>query len=118
MMGAQTMTLHGKKPFHVLAITIFLLAAAPYSSRAMVFIETHIATGAIAYLQDKVITLDTGISYYPASPGIKVGVGVGSQVTLRFFTDPEGKNRYTQVAAGKNSLPPVPPPMQTRRGMK
>jgi hypothetical protein len=117
-MGAQTMTLHGKKPFHVLAITIFLLAAVPYSGRAMVFVETHIATGTITSLQDRVITLDTGITYYPAGPGTKVEIRVGGQVTLRFFTDLEGKNQYTQVAAGKNSLPPVRPPMQTKRGMK
>jgi hypothetical protein len=112
------MTLHGKKTFRMLAISMLLLAAAPYSARAAVFMETQIATGTITHLQDKVMTLDTGFTYYPARSDMKIKVGAGSTVTLRFYKDAEGKNRYLQVVAGKNRLPSVRPPERRSRGRK
>ncbi len=109
------MTSHGNKALRILAITCLLLAAVPFTCNAMFVVQTKIATGTITSLQNNDITLDYGITYYPASPDAKLHVGVGNQVTLRYFKAINGKYLYTKVAKGRNSLRPLPPPTTPRK---
>lgn len=109
---------HGYNALRVLAITLFLLVAVPFTGNAMFVVQTKIATGTIINLQGNDITLDSGVTYYPANPTTKLHVGVGHQVTLRYFKGLDGKIRYTKVAPGRNSLRPLPPPRSRQKGFK
>ena len=105
-----------KSLFGVSTICLILLALAPANSPARVYINTEIASGIVTDISNNVITLDSGVQYYPAAKATVPEINVGTAITLRFYTDTEQKNRYLEVAPGKNSLAKLPVPVEKKRG--
>jgi hypothetical protein len=115
------MTLLRRKAIRVFMISLFLLAIGPLQGRAQLYVMTELATGKVIKIQDNVITLDSGKQFYPDKNNKKIEIieiKVGDDATLRFFTDAEKINRYTEVGIGKNSLSNSPAPKPTPKGFK
>lgn len=111
--------LNGKIIFRVsLVCLVFLMA--PMNGFGKLFLETDTATGIVTDVTNGVITLESGVKYYPATDNMNpdADVKVGEPITLRFFTDSEQKNRYAEIADGKNSLPKMSAPKEKERGFK
>jgi hypothetical protein len=108
----------GKGLFRAALVCLLLLGGAPLAASGKILLETDTATGTVTGIDDNVITLDSWAEYYPAREDMAPDVKIGDTITLRYFTDGEQKNRYTEVAAGKNSLSDASVPRETKRGLK
>lgn len=106
-----------KKTVRVFILALCSLAMVSHC-HAGLSVTTELATGMVVRIHENVITLDSGMQFHPAGQHMKLEVAVGDQVTIRFFTDAEGKNKYTAVAPGKNSLTKSPAPAPGPKRMR
>lgn len=91
-------------------LVIFLAACLlPATSLAVVFMETHLASGNIVQIfDDNSVKLNDGVTYTPSRENLSVTVQQGKPVTLRYVVNHEGKKLFFDFAPGLNSLQPLP----------
>jgi hypothetical protein len=98
------MRLLKKKTINIIILSLFLSVIFPLTGNTRVAVLSDIATGQVIRIQDNVITLDSGVSYYPANKNMKIDIKVGDVISIRIISDTENMYQYTEIAIGKNSL--------------
>lgn len=93
-----------KETANIIILTLFLSMIFPLTGNARVAVLSDIASGQVIRIQDNVITLESGVSYYPAHKNMKIDIKVGDVISLRIISDTENMYKYTEIAIGKNSL--------------
>ena len=100
-----------------LSVIILCLGLMPLQGHARLVVETKIVSGTITAVKNNAVELDgNGIFYYPAKKNMKMGLGPGKVVTLRYYVDNRDKpiNKYIEYAPGADSLAPKAPPAEKR----
>lgn len=110
-------TFIGKISFRVFLVCLILLVLASMSA-AKLYIETDTVTGIVADIKNNVITLDSGIQYFPARDHMDLNIQVGAYATLRFYIDAAQKYWFIDAAAGENSLIKSKPQEEKPGGFK
>lgn len=95
-----------------------LIFCLPFQPLAKMFVETHIASGRIAVIQNNIITLDDGSSYIPLKQDPSLQVIEGQTVSIRYIIDSRGEKKYSKVVVGQDSLEMISAPEDTEKMKK
>ncbi len=94
------------KKIIIIAASILMLGCFTGThSFAKIGFITQIVSGKIVRVDDNIIELYADYEYHPGNKNWEVELDPGSYVTLRYYVDPNTKNRvYIEYAPGKNTL--------------